>query len=92
MKKITFFKLATFLCSFMPNKNNLVKSMLLVAMFLFVGLSEAKADCILSTTDTGADKTFTALEFQAYANSCSGTITIPSGFTINMDANIECLA
>ena len=47
MKKITFFNLATFLGMLVLKANNRVKAILFIAMFLFVGMSEAKADCVI---------------------------------------------
>ncbi|WP_141384536.1 PKD domain-containing protein, partial [Flavobacterium flevense] len=81
MKKITFFRFYNSLELLLFHKKINFKSQILIFAFLFLGIFQAKADCTVPNN-------MNATQFLAFANTCSGTITIPSGITIDMDTSI----
>ncbi|WP_281298884.1 gliding motility-associated C-terminal domain-containing protein [Flavobacterium limnophilum] len=70
-----------FISNLKPLSFTIKRVFLLLAFFLFAGMSDAKADCVVSSN-------MNATQFLTYVSNCTGTVTINAGYTITMDNSI----
>ncbi|WP_275126058.1 PKD domain-containing protein, partial [Zhouia amylolytica] len=80
------FVLALMLLVNIRNKGKLAFTIL----FLFIGITNANADCTINTAATGGDNIMTGSELLAYitANNCSGTLTIEAPVDIILSTDL----